>query len=111
MSGHTPGPWLVEKITSDSYYITISPEPYGPAVAWLVAWLSEGAPDVSEANAHLISAAPDLLEALQKLHAFVEEEAEQRASAGSTMSDYEREPRELAEIALAAIQKATGGRG
>jgi len=40
--------------------------------------------------------------------AFIEEEAENRAEAGSEYSDYEREPRELAERLAAVIGTAEG---
>lgn len=39
---------------------------------------------------------------------FIEEEADNRAAAGSEMSDYEREPRALAEQLAAAIAKHEG---
>jgi hypothetical protein len=60
------------------------------------------------ANARLIAAAPDLLAALKAAHDFIVDEADNRAAAGSEMSDYEREPRELAEGIAAAIAKAEG---
>jgi hypothetical protein len=57
MSKHTPGPWLVR-------------EPNGPGMGWRVgpAWLGD-APwsDETRADAQLISAAPDMLAALQRL--------------------------------------------
>lgn len=39
----------------------------------------------------------ELLSVLTDAAEFIEEEAENRSHAGSEMSDYEREPRELAE--------------
>lgn len=39
---------------------------------------------------------------------FIEEEAENRSEAGSTYSDYEKEPRDLAEWLAAAIKSAEG---
>lgn len=39
----------------------------------------------------------DLIEILEEALTFIGEEADNRAAAGSEMSDYEREPRELAE--------------
>lgn len=58
MSKHTPGPWEIERRRS---FVTA----IGPCVADEYAgsaWL-----DVSEADARLIAAAPELLEALQNL--------------------------------------------
>jgi hypothetical protein len=49
-----------------------------------------------------------LLGALKAAADFIEEEAENRAAAGSEMTDYEREPRELAERLRGAIKLAEG---
>ena len=69
---HTPGPWTV---TADGagWYIECAPE-RGHSVAYIMAEIGEEDPDTSddekEANARLIAAAPDLLEALQMLLEF-----------------------------------------
>jgi len=60
MSGHTPGPWVVER-ADDAYCIA--------SVGNLVVMPSSGKVkhDNTEADARLISAAPDLLEALEMI--------------------------------------------
>ncbi len=92
---HSSGPWTVERDIHDQGHFKV----YGKD-AWLIAEVSDGAyyeeygdEDPEEANAHLISSAPELLEALKdlmKLPATVEVRA----------------ARELR--ALAAIAKAEG---
>ena len=67
----------------------------------------KGNPD-SEANARLIAAAPDLLEALEAAARFIADEVEQRGLAGSDMSDYQDEATQALERVEAAIAKARG---
>ncbi len=60
----------------------------------------------SAAAARIMALTPkasDVQATLEAALAFIEEEAENRSAAGSTMSDYEREPRELAERLRAAL--------
>jgi len=58
MSKHTPGPWMIDK-AGDIY----AGEPSeGTRVDVMNYWGTDGA------NAHLIAAAPDLLEALEQAH-------------------------------------------
>lgn len=102
MSAHTPGPWTI--------YDPVSPYPGVEAVAsqqTIVLWgygdddcgVRGKNPKEIEANARLISAAPDLLEACQ--------------AALATHSLAESEPSlpsltEVEDMLLAAIAKATG---
>jgi hypothetical protein len=69
----TPGPWYAEKSSDNFWYITTSPYAFAPAVAstWAAAWDKEGTPFDQEANARLLSAAPDLLACLRELVALV----------------------------------------
>lgn len=60
-TNHTPGPWTVTDCAS---HIQIHREGW-PRDAWSVACIGHQAQDI--ANARLISAAPELLEALQEL--------------------------------------------
>lgn len=88
---HTPGPWDIEYGNSDSsgggqWYEV------GPAKVWYSYRSSDEEEQRAQANAHLISAAPDLLEALQVIA------ADSRWLSG--------EPTLL--MARAAIAKATG---
>jgi hypothetical protein len=82
-SAHTPGPWNAS-------------EPNGRGQGWMAgpAWLGENAwSDQTAADAHLIAAAPELLEALVALHA------------AATVGD---EDYAAITNAAAAILKATG---
>ena len=66
MSNHTPGPWEIKR-HFDPGYKNISAQKH-TALAQVV-WCMEDedrSPEC-EANAHLIAAAPDLLEALEKV--------------------------------------------
>jgi len=68
MSKHTPGPWEIKR-HYDSGYKNISAQKH-TALAQVV-WCMEDedrSPEC-EANAHLIAAAPELLEALERVKA------------------------------------------
>ena len=117
-AGHTPGPWLREgdfhelcrvEFSGGGHYVTIS----GPDRTLPIAFVI-GDPDTywrddieTEANARLIAAAPDLLEALRPLaQCFIPE-----TDTALPDSDTGRYPFTMGEIraALAAISRATGG--
>lgn len=98
---HTPGPWTVEDLRTGSPFAK-DWRGIGPNVVTAAGYERGGEPVagvyISEANARLISAAPDLLEALQEL-----------------IYDYRRDSREtrwhIADVlapALRAIAKARG---
>ena len=64
MSKHTPGPWEIKRHFDSCYRYISAPEHIALAqVVWCVE--EEERSPVCEANAHLIAAAPDLLEALE----------------------------------------------
>lgn len=65
---HTPGPWdrALEK-----NWVWIAPESWKTRVCRVV--LYEGEEDEQIANAHLIAAAPDMLEALKACEGFCDE--------------------------------------
>lgn len=88
---HTPGPWtLTEKAVVASA---------STPIAHRVKWWSIGQLEIEEnANARLIAAAPDLLEALRALHA---------ACVKDGWPVYGAHPAAM-NAALAAIAKATG---
>lgn len=67
MPKHTPGPWRVEELYDD-FVITVGP-PTGSLIAE-VDPLHE-IPSHAKANAHLMAASPDLLEALEFIAAWV----------------------------------------
>lgn len=87
MSAHTPGPWALDPCASGWTLIAngqdITSEPF----------------DACDADARLIAAAPELLEALQALVG--------EADLGEL--DHDDETRELIERARDAIERATGG--
>ena len=71
MSKHTPGPWELDDNQGSRDYITINAPTHG-ALASVVWQMEDDKADgrrspACEANAHLISSAPDLLDALQAI--------------------------------------------
>ena len=108
---HTPGPWTVEDPFVDYLSIVIGDQPYNwRFVAHVHTDLEKGGSvkvigkAQMEANARLISAAPDMLEALEALLAHYIEIAD---SGDCGFWDPRKEPVVIA--ATAAISKATGG--
>ncbi len=70
MSEHTPGPWNIDGGTNKkgNLYIWKKGEYYGGhAIATVHSDIQEGA----EGNAHLIAAAPELLEACKEAKAYI----------------------------------------
>ncbi|MGN6290361.1 MAG: hypothetical protein ACTHNA_13995 [Sphingopyxis terrae] len=109
--GHTPGPWSV---IDNSWKVSTVYGPSGETVAECL--LSNAATDATlvahaalkEANARLIAAAPDLLEALRTVRDWV-------ADAASGQSFFSQAPADIVEMAVgdiaridAAIARATG---
>lgn len=100
MSEHTPGPWEIERGADEflSYGCHV-----GPAVL-LFARHPMGAR--CEADARLIAAAPDLLEALKDIEEYG---VRRRESHGDTLEKRLMDTVEdIKEMARAAIAKATG---
>ncbi len=105
MSGHTPGPWRVQNGYLTIYALTHGDHGTTRAIAKAVHSDHEHGPAVSfdeaEANARLISAAPDLLEAARKARSAID------ALMGDTDLDGDESQEFLAMQALsAAIAKA-----
>lgn len=106
MSNHTPGPWAVD---ADAYPIMV----YSESETWpLVDELGneEGYKGAfiantgdNAANARLIAAAPELLDALHALESFYPSTEEMELS-----DDYSVSEIDWVELARAAIAKATG---
>jgi hypothetical protein len=84
MSKHTPGPWKSVASNSHRTFNQISIRPVTPAIKGMILPiakvstydLSEYGGGTGSANARLISAAPDLLAALQEVEWEVEQYAE-----------------------------------
>ena len=91
MNKHTPGPWTYEQISNNAYVI----DENGSAVM-----LYRNPDDEMKANARLIAAAPELLEALEGMLA-IDQENHQR---GHDDDDVCKE----VQTARAAIAKAKG---
>jgi hypothetical protein len=97
MSAHTPGPWEAE---NNGHFWEISPKNIVSAQPYRVGDVCASDPEnpnsgIQEANARLIAAAPELLEALQNI----------LAVAGVRIDD----PRIVQfDAARAAVAKATG---
>ncbi len=90
MSKHTPAPWKLEGTT------TICNADQTVGIAHISTYSTE--PSEAEANARLIAAAPELLEALQKIVAIHMESHNPMQARG-----------DMHEAARAAIAKAEGG--
>jgi hypothetical protein len=96
MSAHTQGPWAVRDIPTGQRYIGPSQDGGAPSVALVLARVN--VPDERlAADARLIAAAPELLEALQRLSA----QCERMRMLGQSQSNAERN-------AAAVLAKATG---
>ena len=95
MSKHTPGPWSVRGGQGDDGYCEYR-HIYAPAAASKCVDAK-----ISEADARLIAAAPDLLEALQRLRVEAQHFADNRIG--------EQFFRAAIDGAVEAIAKATGG--
>lgn len=95
MSKHTPGPWVISYTHDDNLSIAIDDDPgiQGERNYDLVT-VTHGDPDELLANARLISAAPELLDALKSM-----------LNLGN-LGAYERA--DAVKAARAAVAKATG---
>lgn len=101
---HTPGPWHLEEMgyNSSSYYIRGSSESGDRLTIGkgAVAHIPRSTVNPMEANARLIAAAPELLEALKAML---------EAEYAHEWEDYSSEELTVLEKAHAAIAKAEGG--
>lgn len=95
---HTPGPWRLHKMRRT----IVASGPVGPSHTGVCDCASlYNAPDdaTAAANARLIAAAPDMLEALQRIA---------NAPAWGAPDRWEATPSEVRQLARAAAAKATG---
>ena len=101
-AGHTPGPWTCLELSGPKHHEPIYPanterRPLAEALYW------KDCPDYNtRANARLIAAAPDLLEACEALPLEVEFED------AADFKDNARAFMEAMSLARAAIKKAMG---
>jgi hypothetical protein len=96
---HTPGPWEVSGDRDDSDGLCVVEKATGRLICLVESTLGYAAAD--EANARLIAAAPDLLEALDYL---LQQTVDQDLEYGIGLSEGEEDAQAKA---LAAIAKAT----
>ena len=79
MTGHTPGPWVLQIDDSGAPIIRSQPTAvtgFPAKSSWNIALISGGRPgfDEAEANAHLMVASPEMKTALQAARVVVEAE-------------------------------------
>lgn len=102
MSAHTPGPWdFFVGNANGKGLIRIEGHCDSPEAGHHIASMPRG--DVSEANAQLIAAAPDMLAALQAIEHGLRDTRSARDQRMTIITKVEAHA-----LALAAITKATG---
>ena len=91
---HTPAPWILDDLGDKWDLITETKNPHGPS------WIAEiiSGYDGDEANAKLIAAAPELLEACKAMAEYI---------SGQWEKDWPNRPNHL-RLAENAIKKAEG---
>lgn len=103
MAKPTPGPWYATLHESGSYRISQQPE---GGTFWIAETFSGLIGNEEEANANLIAAAPDLLEALQNLLSMAFIWKERMPSGSTALRNFEALPE--VEAARTAIARAEG---
>ena len=93
---HTPGPWLHD------YGVSIE----APDKMTVIRQKDKVIAFVSDENSRLISAAPELLAALELAEAWINDECERR---GDEDKEYESPATNMVTVARTAIAKATKG--
>lgn len=83
---HTPKPWKISETDEEGHYV-IESEDGKTAICYGAGFYGENNP--SEANAHLISAAPDLLEALKSVVAIADRKTDEFDRARSAIAKAE----------------------
>ena len=108
MSKHTPGPWQAEQAGMNGKIIEWFVRVDGDDIA-IASAICDRAGNISEANARLIAAAPDLLEALeQTLQLAIDWEDEARGTWQDEALGFLHNDDPIIKKARAAIAKAKG---
>lgn len=104
---HTPGPWKVASAAAclEIEVMEIAEVSHLRVIPAAGGWPTPGTP---EADARLIAAAPDLLEALRRVHLWMDDQADGQSKGGHATFDLLM-LREQRDIAAAAIAKVEGG--
>ena len=110
MKAHTPGPWVVavEIFDNDGAPETAIQALNGAASVAVALEFGPNNPQMRAANARLIAAAPMMLEALESVWLWMENQADGQSKGGHATFDLMM-LREQRDIVRAAILKATGG--
>jgi len=96
MSNHTPGPWYAEKKSCHSGHVAIC---HWDGEEWWEVWSPEWVKGGgAEANARLIAAAPEMLEALKTVSVWAD-----------NPMDYDEDYRDIQEMVMSVIRKADNG--
>lgn len=104
MSTHTPGPWALSHVCGGNY--TVLPESHKKHASHAIASVHENHGEENAANARLIAAAPELLEALKVMKVALRQLENMTAE---LLSDADcRELSKAHNQARAAIAKAEG---
>ncbi len=102
VAGHTPGPWVIRREIDG---LTVLGGPNNEAI-WCIAGYLPGGTGEMEANARLIAAAPDLLDALQGAIGALEFSQDYHRDLGNEDQAFAAD---RLDAARAAIAKATAG--
>lgn len=107
MSKHTPGPWNIATEPSGVRARHIVADTYTTVCSFLTSVKNMCEPEEINANARLIAAAPDLLEAVKGFWQWAENQSKSQSKGGHATFDMMM-LREQQEIAANVIKKATG---
>ena len=103
---HTPGPWEAMRVEADGFMIRHPGWEIRTPSYDVATWVEHGAPIRKEADAHLLAAAPDLLDGLVR----AEQTIRNLARCGALSGDYIEIAENEAANLRADIAKARGGR-
>lgn len=110
---HTPGPWVAHKGVSPSDDMRCGVVAVRGDVSYLLATIENGAPgdfcDTEYANAHLIAAAPDLLEAALNMRGLYDTPVERRRREGDPLYADAIEQLRAATLKAEGLQSHEGG--
>ena len=108
MSKHTPGPWEIHRTSHLNIYIGHAHDHPNRTPGYFaeVRRFTNDQQHI-EANARLIAAAPEMLEALQSVWLWIENQADAQSKGGHATFDLMM-LREQRDIVIGAIAKATG---
>lgn len=108
----TPGPWTWRAKSGSLHRVGTPPYAFGETVLAPVYEHDTGLDvEVSEANAHLIAAAPDMRDALDSIAQYGSDTLSGRADGPADAAWYRDGVREMTKRARAALLRASGRQG